>query len=177
MKKMRLYHLLILTSLIISACSQNSGSGSNDKSEKQFRDQVISIAEEYVAGQLKDAKKVTDKNGIITMGDEQKRFIIDPSELFTGLIDSDKYKDAMISVFPFEGHYEVMTHHLIMIENDGELRLSVVKESDMRIITIKDGIITADVPEHSRNNPLFNCASCWDVVKYKFKDGDLVELK
>jgi hypothetical protein len=47
----------------------------------------------------------------------------------------------------------------------------------MRIISLKDMIITADVPEHSRNTPLFNCPSCWEVVKYQFKMGEFVKVE
>jgi hypothetical protein len=64
-----------------------------------------------------------------------------------------------------------------MIEKDGKLMLVRVMESDMRVLTIKDGIITADVPEHSRNNPLFDCSSCWEVVRYRFRNGDLVKIE
>jgi hypothetical protein len=145
--------------------------------DEKIRKQVISIAENYAAGQLKDPKKEIDKYGIITMGDERKRFIIDPSKIYTGLIDSDSEKDAIISVFPFHGQYEVMTEHLILIKKEGKLMLIRAMESDMKIISIKDRVITADVPEHSRNNPLFNCPSCWDVIKYQFKEGELVEIK
>jgi hypothetical protein len=47
----------------------------------------------------------------------------------------------------------------------------------MRIISLKDRIITADVPEHSRNTPLFNCPSCWEVVKFHYKMGELVKVE
>jgi len=175
---MRISYLLITIAVVFSACSQNSGSVSKaDRSEKQIRDQVISMAENYVMDQLKDANKRIDNNGIITIGDEQKRFIIDPAKIYTGLIDADSEKDAIISIFPFQGQYEVMTEHLIITKSDGKFVLIRVLESDMQILSIKDGVITANVPEHSRNNPLFNCASCWEVIKYQFRDGELIEMK
>lgn len=76
----------------------------------------------------------------------------------------------------FENNYEVTTEHLVTINNNGRLMLVRTLESDMRVISVENGIITAEIPEHSRTSPLFNCPSCWEVVKYRFQNGDLVEI-
>jgi hypothetical protein len=60
---------------------------------------------------------------------------------------------------------------------DDEYRLASAFESDMRIISLKDRIITADVPEHSRSTPLFDCPSCWEVVKFQYRLGELVKAQ
>ncbi len=175
---MRILITFIIISLVLSACTRNSGTARDgDKSRNKIGKQVISIAEDYAFTQVKDEKKVTDSNGNIIIGDEQKRIIIDPSKIFTGLIDGDSSKDAIISISPYEGQYEVMNQHLIIIEKDGKLSLERVLESDMRILEIKDGMIIADVPEHSRNTPLFNCPSCWEVKKFQLRNGELLEME
>ncbi len=171
--KMKISLIPLILAVLLQACGRSSNKVDDSDNEK-IRNEIISIAENYVMDQLQNKNKTSDANGIIIIGNEQKKFIIDPSRIITGLIDADKSVDAIIPVFPFEGQYEVMTHHLIITEKDGRYILERALESDMRVLGIKDGIITADVPEHSRNNPLFNCSSCWEVVKYRFVNGDLV---
>jgi len=175
---MRLSIFLIIGSFMLIGCSGNSGSVRKaEKEMKIFRAQVISIAEKYVTDQLQDTAKITDANGIIKIGNDQKRFIIDPANIITGFIDADKSTDAIIPVFPFEGQYEVTTQHLFITGKNGKYMLEVALETDMKVISVRDGIITADVPEHSRNNPLFNCSSCWEVVRYRLINGELVKVE
>jgi hypothetical protein len=77
----------------------------------------------------------------------------------------------------FQGQYQTVSEQLIILRSDDGFKLASAIESDMRIISLKDRIITADVPEHSRNTPLFNCPSCWEVVKYQFRLGELVRIE
>lgn len=174
---MRTSFFLIIVACFISACTQNSGTRDNDRSEKRIRKQAISIAETYATTNLSDAKKTKEKNGTITIGNDQKLYVIDPKKIFIGFIDKDSLQDAIISLFPYEDQYEVTTEHLIILQTDGKFKLIRSLESDMRIISLKDGIITAEVPEHSRNTPLFNCPSCWEVVKFRFINGELVRTE
>jgi hypothetical protein len=175
---MRISFFLIIIAGFLSSCSQNSGTErNNDRSERRIRKHVLSIAQTYAMSNLTDAKKTISDNGITTIGNEQKTYVIDPSKIFIGHIDQDSTNDAIVSLFPFQGNYEVTTEHLIIINTDGKLKLVRSLDSDMRIISIRNGIITAEVPEHSRNTPLFNCPSCWEVVKYRYKDGELVKME
>lgn len=174
---MRTSLFLIIIACFISACTQNTGtSGNNDRSEKRIRKQVLSIAETYSIANLTDAKRNKEKNGTITIGNDQKLYVIDPKKIFIGFIDKDSLQDAIISLFPYKNQYEVTTEHLIILQTDGKFKLIRSLESDMRIISLKDGIITAEVPEHSRNTPLFNCPSCWEVVKFQFREGELIRI-
>jgi hypothetical protein len=47
----------------------------------------------------------------------------------------------------------------------------------MKILGIKDGVITAEIYTKSRNSPLANCSLCKEVVKYRFKSGDLIKTE
>jgi hypothetical protein len=163
------------TALFLSYCSQNSAlPGSKDRHDKKMKKAIIKIAEDYAAGNISDSKKKVMKNGLITIGNTEKTYIIDTSKIFIGLIDQDTIDDAIISLDPFQGNYEVINEQLVIINMEGKLRLIRTLESDMRIIGIKDGIITAEIPEHTRNSPLFNCHSCWEVVRYRFINGELI---
>jgi len=159
---------LLIPALILFSCSG---------SQQRIRKQVLDIAADYALGNLTDGNRKVLENGLITFSSEQKTYIIDTSRIFIGPIDQDSLSDAIISVFPFENNYEVTTEHLISINNNGRLMLVRALESDMRIISIENGIITAEIPEHARNSPLFNCPSCWEVVKYRFINGELVRTE
>jgi hypothetical protein len=175
---MRPYYLLIFLVGFMLACSQNSGKDQADKtSEKKIRKQVTAIAEKYIMSQLAEPEKTVSDNGLITIANNQKRYIIEPSKIFIGLIDDDQKEDAIISVANFQGQYQTVSEQLIILRSDDGFKLASAIESDMRIISLKDRIITADVPEHSRNTPLFNCPSCWEVVKYQFRLGELVRIE
>jgi hypothetical protein len=175
---MRIYLLMIILLLSLASCLKNSGSDRNDSAfEKNTKRQAIAVTKKYIMGQLSDAKKTISKNGLITIGGTLKRYIIDPSRIFTGLIDDDQKDDAIVTVATFQGQHETMSEQLIILKSNNKFILTRALESDMRIISLKDRIITADVPEHSRNNPLFDCPSCWKVVKYRYKTGDLVTIE
>jgi hypothetical protein len=127
--------------------------------------------------QLPDGKRTISENSAITIANEQKRYIIEPSKVYSGLIDNDQKKDALVSLSIFQGQYQTVSEQLIILKTGKDFMLALAIESDMRIISVKDRVITADVPEHSRNTPLFNCPSCWEVVKYRFSMGELVKIE
>jgi len=165
---MRKIFTLLMPALILFSCSG---------SQQRIRKQVLEIAGDYALGNLTDGKKKVLENGLITFVSEMKTYVIDTSRIFIGRIDQDTLSDAIISLFPFENNYEVTTEHLVTINNNGRLMLVRTLESDMRIISVEDGIITAEIPEHSRTSPLFNCPSCWEVVKYRFLNGELIKTE
>jgi hypothetical protein len=171
---MKINYLYIFLSVLLIISIQNCGTDSSGKSsDSKLRTQLIATTEKYIMSQLKDPRKTISENGTITLADEQKRFVIEQSKVFTGLIDDDLITDAILTVETFQGEYQTVSEHLIILGTENDLRLAITIESDMRIISLKDRIITADVPEHSRNTPLFNCPSCWEVAKYQFSMGEL----
>ena len=169
---------VILLLCLLPSCSHDSGSGQISSSkEKKIRKQVIAVTEEYIMDQVKDAKKKSSSDGFIMIGDSLKTYVIAPSNIFIGLIDDDSKADAIVSLDCFAKGYQVTSEHLILINTDGKIRLGRAIESDMKIIEIKDKLITVNIPEHTRNSPLFRCSSCQEVVKYKFRNGDLVKTE
>jgi len=165
---MKSYHILFLLAVLLPACSLDR--------DKKIKKQVTAVAEKYIVGQLTNPLRTISDNGQITISDEQKKYIIEPSRIFIGLIDDDTKEDAIVSVSTFQGQYQTVSEQLIILKTDKDFTLARAMESDMWIISLKDRIITADVPEHSRNTPLFNCESCWEVVKFQFRMGELVKV-
>lgn len=166
---MKSYHILFLLIVLLPACFQDH--------DKRIKKQVTSVAEKYIMSQSTNPQRTISDNGQITISDEQKKYIIEPSRIFIGLIDDDTKEDAIISVFTFQGQFQTVSEQLIILNTGKDFTLARAMESDMRIISLKDRVITADVPEHSRNTPLFNCQSCWEVVKFQFRMGELVKVE
>jgi len=167
---MKQYLYLLIVPIILSGCDMNS----DNKNKTGF----LSITEEYVSSNLGgDTTKLNLENGIIVLGDEYKTYVIDPEKIFIGYLDQDTKKDAIVSLSIYLGNTEVTSEHLFIINTGGKLTLIRSLESDMRILNIEDGVITAEIPEHSRNSPLFNCPSCWEVVNYRFINGELSKIE
>ncbi len=147
----------------------------------------MDIAVKYSMDKFKEAKKTIDRNGIVTItdnqvnfvmiGDSQLKYIIDPSKISVGLIDDDAIEDAIVTIFPSKGQYLEIPEHLILINTDGKLMLNRVMESNMKIMGIKDRIITVEISTRSLNTPLRDCSVCKEIVKYQFKSGDLIRVE
>jgi hypothetical protein len=166
---MKPYYILIIIAGLVLGCSRNS--------EKKIRKQVTAVTEKYIMSQLTDAKRTAVKDGTITFTNDQKKYVIEPSKIFTGLIDDDQKADALVTLSTYDQQFQTASEQLVILKTDRKFTLAGAIESDMRIISLKDRIITADVPEHSRNNPLFNCQSCWEVVKFQYRKGEFIKTE
>lgn len=168
-----LYPFLIV--LFFPACSENSNKQSDKDNE--LKKKALAVAEKYAFDQLTLPLKNVDASGIIILGNEQKRYIIDPSKVFTGLVDDDEDTDAVVTLTSFRGNYIDMIEHLIIITEEGKLLMIRSVESDMKVLSIRNRVITAKVPTHSRNSPLYNCEDCQEIKNYRYINGNLEEVK
>jgi exosome complex RNA-binding protein Csl4 len=147
----------------------------------------MDIAIKYAMDKFTEAKKTVAKDGIVTVTDNQIKYIaidnnqikyiIDPAKIVVGLIDDDENEDAIITISSINGQYLEMPEHLILIKTDGKLMLNRVIESNMKVLGLKDRVITAEVSTRSLNSPLRDCSECKEVVKYQFRAGDLVRME
>jgi hypothetical protein len=175
MKSFRFLLFLAIFFYLFTACSKNSV---NDKTpESKIRKKAIAIAETYASAQLNNARKEVSRTGVITINDNQKRYIIDPARVFTGFIDNDSKKDALVSVISVRGQELDQIEHLVILNTDGKLMLIKSIESDIKILELKDRVITAEIHTRPRNSPLYYCSSCMEIAKYQYKDGDLVKIE
>jgi hypothetical protein len=174
---MRLSLLLLINICLVWGCNRNHGSGTSDNSSDDvLRKEVVSIAEKYVNDQLTGAKKTIFENGIITIGNEKKSYVIDPRKIFTGLIDQDSKPDAIITIFSYKGQDLDLIEHLIIINTNDKLMLIRSIESDMKVLQLKGRVITTEFPKRPRSSPLYDCSSCQEIVKYRYLNGDLVKV-
>ena len=157
------------------------------ESEKSIKKEVLDVAIKYARGKFTTAKENVDASGVVTVQDSIKniildkayqiKYVIDPSKIKYGLIDDDSTTDAIVYISDINGQDLESPELLILISTDGKFILSRVIESSMRIIGIKDRIITAEVYTRSINSPLRDCHLCKEVVHYKFKSGDLIRVE
>lgn len=140
----------------------------------------------YASEKFKQPKETVDQNGIVTITESQIslieparnqiRYVIDPSKITMGLINDDNDEDAVINILSIDGNNMENPENLFLIQSDGKFMLNRVIESNMKILGIKDHIITAEVSTRSLNTPLRDCHVCKEVVKYQFKSGDLIRI-
>ncbi len=173
---MRTFCLFLAIVVLTGSCSKNSVT-TGDASERRTRKKVIVVAEKHIMSRLANPHKTDSENNTIIIKEGQKSFVIDPSLIFTGQIDDDQKNDAIVTVKTFQGDFQTISEQLIILGREKDFMMVAAIESDMRIISLKDRIITADVPEHTRDTPLFNCSSCWEVVKYQYHSGELERIK
>jgi len=147
----------------------------------------METAVKYAKDKFKESKETVASDGIVTVADNQVNFVtksisqmkyvIDPLNIKIGLIDEDADMDAIVTIFGMNGQDLETLEHLIIIKSDGKYILSRVIESNMKVLGIKDRIITAEVSSRSLRTPLRDCHECKEVVKYKFKSGDLIRME
>jgi hypothetical protein len=174
---------IFLFALLLSCTNKNSKTGPGS----QLHNEVMEFAVRYASSKFRESKQTVSNDGIVTITDNQinyimtttnqVKYIVDPAKIVIGLIDDDAIEDAIITIFSFRGQYEEVPETLILIKTDGKFVLSRAVESDMKVLGIKDRLITAEILTRSRNSPLRDCNSCKEVVKYRFKTGDLVRIK
>lgn len=175
--------ILIFLAIIIFSCTHNNKKeGSVNSITPRIKSEIVDIAINYAMDKFKESKKTVTKDGVVTIvdiktNDMQIKYIIDPAKIEVGLIDGDKNEDAIITISSAKGQYLEMPEHLFLIKTDGKFMLNRVIESDMKILKINDRIIFAEVPTLAPDSPNYNCATCREVVKYKYINGNLVRTE
>jgi hypothetical protein len=181
--KISYYSLFLI--LFITSCFGEGHRKKEIEYEKTLRKkEALEIASNYTMSKFKEPRKEIGRDGIITISDNQVsiiieplHYIINPSQVFVGFINNDNEMDAIVSIASYKGHYLIPSEHLFLTNSDGKLILNRVIESDMKILQVKDSVITAEIRTHSPNSPLYNCASCREVIKYKFRTGELIRME
>jgi len=149
----------------------------DSKAEGNIIEDAAIIAENYAAGHLKSYQRKVTPSGNVILSDGERGFIIEKYSIKTGFIDDDKTEDAIVTILHAKGDYVTGAEHLILLSIEGKLTLLRSVESDMKILNINNGIITAKVPTHPRSSPLFNCESCQEIQNFRFINGDLVKAE
>jgi hypothetical protein len=173
--KYTLFIMLIIGVLI--SCNQKPAKNQPESLESKLKKEAVVIAKDYASKQLKTPVTTVDGFGIITIKDDIKRYRIDPSKILIGQIDFNESKDVLVTITSTYQQDIGMPEHLILLNTNDQLVLEKVVEIDMKIVKLKDKIITGELHTKPRTSPLYNCSHCIEIVNYLYKDGDLVKLK
>jgi hypothetical protein len=116
-----------------------------------------------------------DGSIIFSAGD--KKCLIDPSNVIIGEIDEDSYKDAIVTIFTFQGQRLPLKEHLIFINKNGKLSISKELDGEMKFLSISDRTIFIETSKMAPDSPFADCQICKEIKKYKFIAGDTVRIK
>lgn len=169
--------LIIIIGFLISCNPSTKNNQAEESMSAKLKKEAIALAQKYAGEQLSEPKTTVDNYGVITVSDHQKRYKIDPAETFTGLIDKDTIEDAIVSLTSFYKKDMGFSEQLIFINVDGQLMLMRSVENDMKILMLKDRIITAELHTKPRTSPLYNCHACKEIIDFQYENGDLVKLE
>jgi hypothetical protein len=176
-KKMQHIISLFLLLLLFVCCTPKAATNKPETSDAELKNEVINIVKNYADEQLRNATTSMDIHGIITMADNQKKMVIDPQMIFTGLIDQDNETDAIASILIFMKDGAIIDEHLILLYRNGCLEFVSAIDRNIKILQLTNRRIVADLHTKPRSNPLYNCHSCTERVTYQYSDGDLVLVK
>jgi len=168
--------LFIFIAILVS-CSPKPAKNQPESLESKLKKEAVALAKDYASKQLKTPTTDVDGFGIITIKDDLKRYRIDPSKIFINQINSDESKDALVTITSTYQQDIGMPEHLVLLNTNGKLELEKVLELDIKIVKLKDRIITGELHTKPRTSPLYNCSHCIEIANYQYKDGDLVRLK
>jgi hypothetical protein len=163
--------------LLFVYCTQKPAANKPESSDAELKNEAINLVKNYANEQLENAKTSKDARGIITMADNQKKMVINPNMIFTGLIDQDDEPDAIASILVYMKDGAIIDEHLIFLNKSGCLEFVTAIDRNIQIIQLTNRKIVADLHTKSRSNPLYNCRSCTERVTYQYADGDLVLVK
>ncbi|MFN8241283.1 MAG: hypothetical protein U0X39_11130 [Bacteroidales bacterium] len=175
MNKLLLSCIILLSSFTLVGCMDKAEK--EQKAEASLKKEAVKIATEYSMGQLSDGKITSGERGTVIVSNDEKRYIIDPVKIFPGIIDDKPGKDIIVTLMSFKGLDIDNVEQLIMVSASGKLMLLSSVESDMRVLAIEKGVITAQVPTHPRNTPLYNCAACQEIINFRFVNGRLEKVE
>ncbi|MEI6049650.1 MAG: hypothetical protein WCS03_12175 [Bacteroidota bacterium] len=167
--------LIVFLIFLLLSCTRNdnkAGAG-NPKIEKQ----VMGIAVAYAREKFGDAQQSVLNDGTVRIGDNQISYIINPAGIVSGLIDNDTDEDAVVMINSYKGNFLIKTEHLILINTGREFALTKVIEGNMKIKEIKNRIIFAEISKFPADAPAADCPVCKEIVKYQFRDGNLVKME
>ena len=146
---------------MLISCSRRNDSG-ND---------IMDIATIFAIQELDSATTFTDPNGVVSIGDSLIRYVIDPKQIFEGALTDRNARNILITVDSLHDPYLVPAYHLVL---NNEMETVAIIRSDMRVLAIENGLITAEIPTHAPSSPLYYCDECRDTVKYKLVRGELI---
>jgi len=164
-------NLLII--LFLTYLNPSCNKPANNISES-LQSQALSIASEFAESKMVSPTVITDNKGVITIGDELVRYVINPESIFHAELDENPGKEILVTIDSLHDPYLMPAWHLVLKKEGEKIKTIAVIRSDMRVLAIDNQTIVAEIPTHSPNSPLYYCSECRDTVSYRIVDGKLI---
>jgi len=167
---------LILTIIFLFHACKEEKPDNNNTLESLPDKEIMEIAINFAKERLKNAK-LTVSGTEVTVSQEGWMYVIDAKNIVHGQIDDNSTEDAIISLSSFKGQYLKIPEHLIMLRSDDSLKLTKVIESEMKILSINNKKIIAEISSISQDSPMAGCNLCKDTVDFQFNGKELIQIK
>lgn len=166
---MKYFALITLIFILIISCI-----GCDKEVSVSLRNGALEVASRFAASKMDSSTVITDNNGVVSVGDELVRYVIDPRNVFYTEIDDNPGKDILVTIDSLHDPYLMPAWHIMLKKQGKQLETVTVLRSDMRVLEINKGIISAEIPTHSPNSPLYYCSECRDTVQYRILNGQII---
>ncbi len=173
---MRILTVLIVGCLIGASCSSDRGGATGKRAEDKTAEKAVSFMQNQLMSQVGKAEVDTIAGGMITIKAEGKGFVLDPSQVVTGLIDDDRRKDAVIPVYSLSGQSLAGIEYLVLLQGPSEFVIAATLTNILSIEAISDRMITAVVSTVTKDAPGYGCSECRDTVQYRYVNGELSRI-
>lgn len=166
----------VLVLIFVFASCTYSRQDNSAAHEINPRVEAIQETELFLSQRLGGISGVAAGGGKVVFTRGEYSWLVDPACAFTGLIDGNETEDAWVTIQVFQNNEPADNEHLVFLNSGSKLVLAKSFVRDMKILKLKDRVITGEVHTHDRSSPLYDCESCLDVVQYRLSGDSLVAL-
>ena len=173
---MRILTVMIIVFMAVSSCSSGEGLTKAKKEDGKTAEKAVTFMRNHLMSQVSNAETEVIAGGMITVKGDGKGFVIDPSQVTTGLIDDDRRKDAVMPVYSLSGQSLAGIEYLVLLQSPPEFVIAATLTDILSIRGISDRIITAVVSTVPYGTPGYGCEECRDTVQYRYISSGLIKL-
>jgi len=173
---MRILTVTIIVFMAVSSCSSNEGPANVKNANGKTAEKAVRFMQDHLMSQVSNAETEVIAGGMITVKGDGKGFVIDPSQVTTGLIDDDRRKDAVMPVYYLSGQSLADIEYMVLLQTPFAFVIAATLTDIVSIQGISDGVITAVVSTVQYDTPGYGCEECRDTVQYRYISSGLIRL-
>ncbi len=173
---MRISTVMIVVFMAVSSCSSDVGLTKFKNADRKTAEKAVRFMQDHLMSQVSNAETEVIAGGMITVKGDGKGFVIDPSQVTTGLIDDDRRKDAVMPVYSLSGQSLAGIEYLVLLQSPPEFVIAATLTDIVSIQGISDGMITAVMSTVPYGSPGYGCEECRDTVQYRYISSGLIKL-
>lgn len=170
---MRILTVMFVVFVAVSSCSSDEGLTKVKREDGKTAEKAVRFVQDHLMSQVSNPETEVIAGGMITVKGDGKGFVIDPSQVITGLINDDRRKDAVMPVYSLSGQSLDGIEYLVLLQSPPEFVIAATLTEILSIQGISDRMITAVVSTVPPDVPGYGCEQCRDTVQYRYVNGGL----